>query len=41
MRFSLVYVDFATRKRIVKNSSLWYTRLIHSNILDTEVQCEN
>jgi beta-glucosidase len=27
-RFGLVYVDYPTQKRIVKDSGLWYTRLI-------------
>ncbi|HEY8202607.1 MAG TPA: family 1 glycosylhydrolase, partial [Actinomycetota bacterium] len=27
-RFGLVYVDYATQKRIVKDSGFWYSRLI-------------
>lgn len=30
-RFGLVYVDFATQKRIPKDSARWYARLIASN----------
>jgi beta-glucosidase len=27
-RFGLVYVDYPTQRRIVKDSGLWYSRLI-------------
>lgn len=30
-RFGIVYVDFATQKRIVKDSAYWYQRIIESN----------
>ncbi len=30
-RFGLVYVDFQTQKRIIKDSGYWYKRLIESN----------
>jgi beta-glucosidase len=36
IRFSLVYVDFATQKRIVQDSGRWYTRVTQSNTLDME-----
>jgi beta-glucosidase len=29
-RFGLVYVDFETQKRIIKNSGFWYSRLQQS-----------
>lgn len=30
-RFGIVYVDFATQKRIVKDSAYWYQKIIESN----------
>lgn len=30
-RFGLVYVDFATQKRIIKDSGYWYKKVIESN----------
>ncbi|HEY4689492.1 MAG TPA: GH1 family beta-glucosidase [Anaerolineae bacterium] len=33
-RFGLVYVDFATQKRIVKDSGEWYRQIIARNALD-------
>lgn len=30
-RFGIVYVDFATQKRIVKDSAFWYQKVIESN----------
>ncbi len=33
-RFGLTWVDFATRKRIVKDSGLWYARIAAANRLD-------
>jgi len=30
-RFGLIHVDFATRKRTLKDSALWYQRVIESN----------
>lgn len=31
-RFGLVYVDYATQRRIVKDSGRWYQRLIAENV---------
>lgn len=31
-RFGLVYIDFATQKRIIKSSGYWYSRLVQSSI---------
>jgi beta-glucosidase len=31
-----VYVDFATQKRIIKESGRWYANVIRSNGLDPE-----
>ena len=36
MRFGLVYTDFETQKRTLKESAKWYSRLIHSNTLETD-----
>jgi len=30
-RFGLVYVDFATQRRVIKDSGLWYSEFIHRN----------
>jgi beta-glucosidase len=30
-RFGIVYVDFATQKRIIKDSGKWYARVIAQN----------
>lgn len=30
-RFGLVYVDFSTQKRVIKNSGKWFTRLLRGN----------
>ena len=30
-RFGLVYVDFETQKRIIKDSGYWYQKVIESN----------
>ena len=32
-RFGLVYVDYATQRRIPKASAHWYARLIHSHAM--------
>jgi beta-glucosidase len=32
-RFGLVYIDFSTQKRIIKDSGYWYSRLIKANDL--------
>ncbi len=32
-RFGIVYCDFATQKRIVKDSGYWYSQLARSNVL--------
>jgi beta-glucosidase len=29
-RFGLVYIDFKTQQRIIKNSGFWYSRLIQN-----------
>jgi len=34
MRFGLVYVDFETRQRIVKDSGYWYSTVMRENGLD-------
>ncbi len=34
MRFGLVYVDFETQKRTIKESARWYSQVIHDNGLD-------
>jgi beta-glucosidase len=31
-RFGLVYVDFATQKRIVKNSGRWYSQFLKNTV---------
>ncbi len=36
-RFGIVHVDFATRKRIVKDSALWYQSVIESNGKDLAI----
>ena len=36
MRFGLVYVDFATQKRTIKESGRWYTNVIRNNGLNPE-----
>jgi len=36
MRFGLVYVDYATQKRIIKDSGRWYADVIHNNGFDPE-----
>jgi beta-glucosidase len=36
MRFGLVYVDFVTQKRIVKDSGRWYAQVIRNNGLNME-----
>jgi beta-glucosidase len=33
MRFGLVYVDFATQQRILKDSARWYAEVIRNNAL--------
>lgn len=35
-RFGLVWVDFTTQQRILKDSARWYARVIDSNRLETE-----
>ena len=30
-RFGLVYVDYPTQKRILKDSALWYKKVIATN----------
>jgi beta-glucosidase len=34
-RFGLVYVDFATQRRIPKASAHWYARMIHAQAMET------
>ena len=36
MRFGLVYVDYATQQRMIKDSGRWYANLIHNNGFDPE-----
>ncbi len=36
MRFGLIYVDYATQKRIIKDSGRWYADVIRKNGFDTE-----
>lgn len=36
MRFGLVYMDFATQKRIIKDSGRWYKNVIQENGFDPE-----
>jgi beta-glucosidase len=36
MRFGLVYVDYATQKRIIKDSGRWYKNVIRENGFDPE-----
>jgi beta-glucosidase len=36
MRFGLVYVDYATQKRIIKDSGRWYAQVIRDNGLNLE-----
>jgi beta-glucosidase len=31
MRFGMVYVDFATQRRVVKDSALWYAESARRN----------
>ncbi len=35
-RFGIVYIDFATQKRIVKDSGYWYAKLIAENGMQAE-----
>jgi beta-glucosidase len=35
-RWGIVYVDFATQRRIPKNSALWYKRVIAANTMDVD-----
>jgi beta-glucosidase len=37
MRFGLIYVDFETQRRIMKDSGRWYARTIHENGFHDEV----
>jgi beta-glucosidase len=30
-RFGIVWVDYATQQRILKDSALWYTQVIQAN----------
>jgi beta-glucosidase len=39
MRFGLVYMDFATQKRIIKDSGRWYKNVIQDNGFDPEAKC--
>ncbi len=32
-RFGLVYVDFATQQRVIKNSGWWYSRFLNSSLV--------
>ena len=34
-RFGLVYVDYQTQKRVLKDSAYWYADVIRKNSLDT------
>lgn len=36
MRFGLIYTDFESQKRTLKESAKWYSHLIHSNTLETK-----
>jgi beta-glucosidase len=36
MRFGLVYVDYATQKRTIKESGRWYANVIRNNGFDPE-----
>ena len=36
MRFGLIYVDFSTQKRIIKDSGRWYKKVIQNNGFDPE-----
>lgn len=36
MRFGLIYVDYATQKRIVKDSGRWYANVIRHNSLEVK-----
>jgi beta-glucosidase len=36
-RFGLVYIDFETQERIIKDSGYWYSRIIKSAGISTEV----
>ena len=33
-RFGIVYVDYNTQKRIIKDSGKWYSQIIKNNSLD-------
>ncbi|AEF18219.1 beta-galactosidase [Thermoanaerobacterium xylanolyticum LX-11] len=33
-RFGIVYVDFETQKRILKDSAIWYKEVINKNLID-------
>ena len=33
-RFGLVYIDFPTQRRFIKDSAKWYSRVAASNLLD-------
>jgi beta-glucosidase len=32
-RFGIIYVDFETKKRILKESARWYSDFIRSNVM--------
>ena len=36
-RFGLVYIDFNTQKRIIKDSGYWYSKLIQSNAFSASI----
>jgi len=36
-RFGIVYVDYATQKRIIKSSGYWYSNLIRNMVSETKV----
>jgi beta-glucosidase len=38
MRFGLVYIDFETKKRIIKESGRWYAQVIRENGLDDQLR---
>ncbi|NJK46930.1 beta-glucosidase [Candidatus Gracilibacteria bacterium] len=38
-RFGLIYVDYATQQRILKDSAYWYKNVISSNSIPTGINC--
>ena len=35
-RFGLIWVDFKTQQRLLKDSALWYQKVIADNAVETE-----